>query len=181
MSLWAAAVGASEAGVWGDVLGDAAAEPEPGFAASPAAFLQRSERESLCSFRQVRIRPPPGCTPAQSFCASSAQAARSAARLDWSSAQAAFAAMTAQARTKSVKVLTGLLPLTHPIAEIVFSAVGREVWIFYFDFGAANYTVAVSLLSVVTLVRTRPGYRSQSSSSTPLSVLSSRYFTMTGA
>src|SRR5450755_829267 len=50
-----------------------------GFAGSPAACLHRSDSASLCSLRQAPIRPPPGCTPAHSFCASSAQAARIAA------------------------------------------------------------------------------------------------------
>ena len=55
------------------------AELLPGFAARPAACLHRSDSESLCSLRQATIRPPPGCTPAHSLCASSAQAARIAA------------------------------------------------------------------------------------------------------
>src|SRR5580700_2117264 len=44
------------------------------FAARPAACLHRSDSESLCSLRQATIRPPPGCTPGHSFCASSAPA-----------------------------------------------------------------------------------------------------------
>jgi hypothetical protein len=63
----------------GDTLG---AEILLGFAASAAACLHRSDSESLCSLRQATIRPPPGCTPAHSFCASSAQAARIAASVD---------------------------------------------------------------------------------------------------
>src|SRR6267154_2647929 len=51
------------------------AELPLGFAGRPAACLHRSDNESLCSFRQATIRPPPGCTVAQNFCASSAQAA----------------------------------------------------------------------------------------------------------
>src|SRR5262249_55929713 len=47
-----------------------------GFAASPAACLHRSDSESLCSLRHATILPPPGCTVAQNFCASSAQATR---------------------------------------------------------------------------------------------------------
>src|ERR1700690_603847 len=50
-----------------------------GFEARPAACLHRSDSASLCSLRQATIRPPPGCTPAHSVCASSAQAARIAA------------------------------------------------------------------------------------------------------
>ena len=50
-----------------------------GFAARPAACLHRSDSESLCSLRQPTIRPPPGCTSAHRFYASSAQAARIAA------------------------------------------------------------------------------------------------------
>src|SRR5450631_3263666 len=50
-----------------------------GFAVIPAACLHRSDSESLCSLRQATIRPPPDCTPAHSFCSSSAQAARIAA------------------------------------------------------------------------------------------------------
>src|ERR1700739_1680798 len=46
-----------------------------GFTVSPAACLHRSDSESLCPLRQATIRPPPGCTPAHSFFASSAQAA----------------------------------------------------------------------------------------------------------
>src|SRR6478672_13775127 len=42
----------------------------PGFAASPAACLHRSDSESLCSLRQVTILPPPGCTPSHNFRAS---------------------------------------------------------------------------------------------------------------
>src|SRR5579863_1307408 len=51
----------------------------PVLAVIPAAFLHRSESESLCSLRQATMRPPPGCTPAQSFCASPAHAARRSA------------------------------------------------------------------------------------------------------
>src|SRR5450432_3911474 len=50
-----------------------------GFVGRPAACLHPSDRASLCSLRQATIRPPPGCTPAHSFCASPAQAARIAA------------------------------------------------------------------------------------------------------
>src|SRR5450755_856185 len=63
----------------GDALEALGAVLVVGFAGSPAACLHRSDRESLCSLRQATIRPPPGCTPAHSFCASSAQAARIAA------------------------------------------------------------------------------------------------------
>src|SRR5271165_566020 len=65
-----------------DVAGELAvpgAELAPGFAARPAACLHPSDSESLCSLRQATMRPPPGCTPAHSFWASSAQAARIAA------------------------------------------------------------------------------------------------------
>src|SRR5580704_9781518 len=54
------------------------AELLPGVAGRPAACLHRSDSESLWSLRQATMRPPPGCTPAHSFFASSAQAARSA-------------------------------------------------------------------------------------------------------
>src|SRR5262249_20159613 len=57
-------------------------EPLPELAASPAACLHRSDKASWCSLRQATIRPPPGCTPAQSFFASSPQAARTTA--SWS-------------------------------------------------------------------------------------------------
>src|SRR5258707_1991928 len=75
----AAAAGPSEAGVSeaDDALGGALdAELLLGFAASPAACLHRSDSESLCSLRQATIRPPPGCTPAHSFCTSDAHAVR---------------------------------------------------------------------------------------------------------
>src|ERR1700740_1414372 len=81
--------------VWesaGGALGAAAGaggvdgEPAPpgaelllGVGGRPAACLHLSDSESLCSLRQATIRPPPGCTVAQNFCASSAQAARIAA------------------------------------------------------------------------------------------------------
>jgi hypothetical protein len=73
--------GASEAGVSeaGDALEALGAELLLGLAANPAAFLHRSDSESLCSLRQATIRPPPCCTPAHSLCASWAQAARIAA------------------------------------------------------------------------------------------------------
>src|ERR1019366_9726980 len=63
----------------GNPMAAPGAELLPGFAGSPAACLQRSDSESLCSLRQATMRPPPGCTPAHSFCASPAQAARIAA------------------------------------------------------------------------------------------------------
>ena len=50
-----------------------------GLTGRPAAFLQLSDSASLCSLRQATTRPPPGCTPAHSLCASSPQAARRSA------------------------------------------------------------------------------------------------------
>jgi hypothetical protein len=54
------------------------AEPEfpPDRIAAMTALLQPSETSSLCCLRQARTRPPPGCTPAQSFCTSEAHAVR---------------------------------------------------------------------------------------------------------
>src|SRR5471032_3057315 len=73
--------GAAAAGTLGPATerDDGAVELEALVAARPAACLHRSDSESLCSLRQATIRPPPGCTPAHSFCASCAQAARIAA------------------------------------------------------------------------------------------------------
>jgi hypothetical protein len=87
----------------GGTIGALGAELLLGFAGSPAACLHRSDSESLCSLRQATIRPPPGCTPAHSFCASSAQAARIAA--SGSCAGADCAAAAAQTTSVSVKLL----------------------------------------------------------------------------
>src|SRR5580700_2709241 len=76
----------SEAGPLGAELVGAAGEAgAPGaaplfdFGGRPAACLHLSDSDSLCSLRQARIRPPPDCTFAQNFCASSAHALRIAA------------------------------------------------------------------------------------------------------
>ena len=73
----------------GDSLEALGAELLPEFVARPAACLHRSDRESLCSLRQVTILPPPGWTPAHSFRASSAQALRIASSDGWPPAWAA--------------------------------------------------------------------------------------------
>ena len=98
--------------VVGVTAGDAGDTPEAlgaelllGFAASAAACLHRSDSESLCSLRQATIRPPPGCTPAHSFCASCAQAARIAASVGGSSASADCAAVAAPTRSSTLKLL----------------------------------------------------------------------------
>ena len=91
-----------EAGDTPEALG---AELLPGFVASPAACLHRSDSESLCSLRQATIRPPPGCTPAHSFCASSAQAARIAASVGGALASADCFAAAAQKTSSTLKLL----------------------------------------------------------------------------
>ena len=73
----------------GDSLEALGAELLPEFVARPAACLHRSDRESLCSLRQVTILPPPGWTPAHSFRALSAQALRIASSDGWPPAWAA--------------------------------------------------------------------------------------------
>src|ERR1035438_643485 len=75
----------------------------PGPTGSPAALLHPSDRASLCCAKQARIRPPPGCTPAHSFCASPAQAATSVC------ADADCAAVTAQMTSSRVKLFTANL------------------------------------------------------------------------
>ncbi len=93
----------------------------PGPTGSPAALLHPSDRASLCCARQARIRPPPGCTPAHSFCASPAQAATSVC------ADADCAAVAAQITSNSVKLLITNPRFTMPIKNRVQHKLGARL------------------------------------------------------